>query len=515
MNKILEKRQLSETVYYMKFEAADIAKNRKAGQFLIVQYDDEMGERIPLTIADANAEEGWVAIVFQAVGAGTMKISRLNPGDYLAAVLGPLGTPSKIEKYDAPVLCVGGGIGTAPLYPIVQALKADGINISGITMWGVIDTYSWLNDQATVGGGTDGTQAQCPLLFDGDYQAKPAFWGFVDPTKLDPDTKKVTVIEYQDDTFAFGNTYEVTSENASYTFVPMWTADGLKVKVTVVDGTEDATDAIEVYYDFDNSKSEAFEAKSVVVKRADAEATADGYTAIVDVPMELFASLTIGFDVRVIDGNNILSFNDTKDTQETSSKFYAEALMKPYTTIHRGTITVDAELDDAWANAQDVPLYIVVGEVEVSCNMKLLWDNQCLYVYATVIDPDLNKVNSEVHQQDSIEVFIDENNHKAEAYEEDDKQYRINFKNERSYNGSKCVRDNIESAAKKTDNGYVVEAMFKWTDVRPSAGMEIGLELQVNDANSTGERIGTLSWFDTTGTGWTTPSVYGNAMLVD
>ena len=126
MNKILEKRQLSETVYYMKFEAADISKNRKAGQFLIVQYDDEMGERIPLTIADANAEEGWVAIVFQAVGAGTMKISRLNPGDYLAAVLGPLGTPSKIEKYDAPVLCVGGGIGTAPLYPIVQALKAAG-----------------------------------------------------------------------------------------------------------------------------------------------------------------------------------------------------------------------------------------------------------------------------------------------------------------------------------------------------------------------------------------------------
>ena len=126
MNKILEKRQLSETVYYMQFEAADIAKNRKAGQFLIVQYDDEMGERIPLTIADANAEEGWVAIVFQAVGAGTMKISRLNPGDYLAAVLGPLGTPSKIEKYDAPVLCVGGGIGTAPLSPIVQALKAAG-----------------------------------------------------------------------------------------------------------------------------------------------------------------------------------------------------------------------------------------------------------------------------------------------------------------------------------------------------------------------------------------------------
>lgn len=132
MNKILEKRQLSENVFYMKFEAADIAENRKAGQFLIVQVDTELGERIPLTIADADAKAGWVAIVFQVVGATTYKISKLNPGDYLAGVLGPLGTPSVIEKYDAPVVCVGGGIGTAPLYPIVQAFKAMGNTVKVI-----------------------------------------------------------------------------------------------------------------------------------------------------------------------------------------------------------------------------------------------------------------------------------------------------------------------------------------------------------------------------------------------
>ncbi len=126
MNKIIEKRQLSENVYYMKFEAADIAKNRKAGQFLIVQVDTEFGERIPLTIADANAEEGWVAIAFQPVGASTYKLSQLKEGDYLGGVLGPLGTPTHIQKYDRPVVCVGGGFGTAPLYPIVQALKAAG-----------------------------------------------------------------------------------------------------------------------------------------------------------------------------------------------------------------------------------------------------------------------------------------------------------------------------------------------------------------------------------------------------
>ena len=126
MNKILEKRQLSENVYYMKFDAPDIARNRKAGQFLIVQVDQDLTERIPLTIADANAEEGWVAIAFQPVGASTYKLSKLNAGDYLGGVLGPLGTPSNIRKYDAPVVCVGGGFGTAPLYPIVQALKEAG-----------------------------------------------------------------------------------------------------------------------------------------------------------------------------------------------------------------------------------------------------------------------------------------------------------------------------------------------------------------------------------------------------
>lgn len=126
MFKILETKQLSNDVFYIKFEAADIARNRKAGQFLLIQLDADYGERIPLTIADANAEEGWVAIVFQAVGATTYKLSKKKPGECLAAVLGPLGNPSIVEKHDAPVVIVGGGIGVAPCHPIVQAHKAIG-----------------------------------------------------------------------------------------------------------------------------------------------------------------------------------------------------------------------------------------------------------------------------------------------------------------------------------------------------------------------------------------------------
>ena len=87
--------------------------------------DIEYAERIPLTIADANAQEGWIAIVFQTVGATTIKLSRLKEGDELGAVLGPLGNPTHIEKKGT-VVCVGGGIGVAPLHPIVQAHKAVG-----------------------------------------------------------------------------------------------------------------------------------------------------------------------------------------------------------------------------------------------------------------------------------------------------------------------------------------------------------------------------------------------------
>ena len=126
MFNIIEKKQLNETVFYMRVHAPEIARNRKAGQFVIIQVEKEFGERIPLTIADANAEEGWIALAFQPVGASTFKLSLMKEGDELPTVLGPLGNPSKIEKYDRPVMIVGGGFGVAPCYPIVQAHKAIG-----------------------------------------------------------------------------------------------------------------------------------------------------------------------------------------------------------------------------------------------------------------------------------------------------------------------------------------------------------------------------------------------------
>ncbi|NLL37308.1 MAG: sulfide/dihydroorotate dehydrogenase-like FAD/NAD-binding protein [Fretibacterium sp.] len=131
MHTILEKKQLSADVFYFRVTAPEIARNRKAGQFILFQLDTDYGERVPLTIADANAEEGWIALVVQAVGASTYKLSLLNEGDKVAAILGPLGSPTNISKVGT-VVCVGGGIGIAPLYPIAQAYKKAGNKVIAI-----------------------------------------------------------------------------------------------------------------------------------------------------------------------------------------------------------------------------------------------------------------------------------------------------------------------------------------------------------------------------------------------
>lgn len=125
MAKILLKEKLSENVFKMKLEAKLIAEERKAGQFIILQIDEDLGERIPLTIADANISEGSITIIFQVVGLTTLELSKLNEGDDIPVLVGPLGNPTHIKKHGT-VVCVGGGIGVAPLHPIAQALKNAG-----------------------------------------------------------------------------------------------------------------------------------------------------------------------------------------------------------------------------------------------------------------------------------------------------------------------------------------------------------------------------------------------------
>lgn len=122
---ILSKEQLSQDVFLMRVKASLIASERKPGQFIILALDTEYGERIPLTIADADPAEGSITLIFQRVGHGTRRLAELKQGDAIPVLVGPLGHPTHIEKFGT-VVGVGGGIGAAPLFPIMQGLKAAG-----------------------------------------------------------------------------------------------------------------------------------------------------------------------------------------------------------------------------------------------------------------------------------------------------------------------------------------------------------------------------------------------------
>lgn len=251
--------------------------------------------------------------------------------------------------------------------------------ITGVTFWGTMDKYSWLQSSSNVGGGADGSMRQKPLLFNDNYKAKEAYLAFAEPKKLPP----------------------------------------LPVKKEV--------------------------------KKVDSKAA-------------------------------------------------------------KGTPVVDGTMESAWNKATEYTL-AVNNKSNATAKARVLWDNEYLYVFVNVTDAELNKDNANEYEQDSIEVFIDENNHKTEEYEADDKQYRINFDNFQSFNGQKCVAENVKSATKITENGYCVEAAFKWTDITPKKNAKIGFDLQINDAGPSGSRRGTLNLYDSTGNGWQWTSIYGTLIL--
>lgn len=130
MNKIVDKERFSEKVTKLVVEAPMIARARKAGHFVIV-IADEKGERIPLTISDADPVAGTITLIIQAIGASTEKITSLKPGEYLHDVVGPLGRATHIEKFGT-VVCCGGGVGVAPLLPIIKAMKQAGNRVISV-----------------------------------------------------------------------------------------------------------------------------------------------------------------------------------------------------------------------------------------------------------------------------------------------------------------------------------------------------------------------------------------------
>ncbi len=400
------------------------------------------------------------------------------------------------------------------IFDICKKLKAQkGITCGGIVTWGVIEPNSWLHWHANVGGGADGTTKQCPLLFDGNYRAKPAYWAYVNPDMLEPNVQNIVIEQDQGQTLADAkNVYSFSQNGTDVEFLPVWNAEGVKVYYKVYDKSAGDKDSVCAFVDAKGSFKDGAATAKASQTRKEAKGDKNSYSGEILVPCSVGVAQTIGFDLCVSNNGEKISFNDFNGSQEKSSKYFASAILKPSTlSIAKGTITVDGTEDEAWQKAEETKLQISLG-AKAEASVKCLYDSSYLYVYFKVTDAKLDDKNANAWEQDSIEVFVDENNHKTGAYEADDKQYRINYKNVQSFNGQKCAAENVKSAAKAVNGGYVVEAALKWTDIKPSAGTTIGIEFQINDSEN-GNRAGTLSWFDQTGQGYASPAVFGTAVL--
>lgn len=131
MFKIVKKMELSPGIFHFDVEAPRVAKKAKAGQFIVLRVD-EKGERIPLTIADFDREQGTITLIFQVVGASTQMLSQVEEGGYIQDFVGPLGQPSEISENMGTIVCIGGGIGVAPVYPIARAMHEAGNKVISI-----------------------------------------------------------------------------------------------------------------------------------------------------------------------------------------------------------------------------------------------------------------------------------------------------------------------------------------------------------------------------------------------
>jgi endo-1,4-beta-xylanase len=173
-----------------------------------------------------------------------------------------------------------------------------------------------------------------------------------------------------------------------------------------------------------------------------------------------------------------------------------------------GTPVIDGETDSVWSKAPALPVnrYQLAWQGAAG-TARVLWDEKNLYVLIYVNDSQLDKVNVNPWEQDSVEVFVDENNEKTTFYQEDDGQYRVNYENTATFN-PEGINNGFESAAKVKGSNYVVEMKIPFRSITPEANMQIGFDAQINDAKS-GSRQSAATWNDITGNGYQDTSVYG------
>ena len=407
----------------------------------------------------------------------------------------------------------------------------------GLTFWGLKDDMTWLNYYENV------SRTDAPLLFDKNGKAKYAYWALVDASKLPVfvngamSLKGTPVVDGKlDSVWDITKSIEVVdlSGKTKGNIKTLWDDKNLYALVKV-DGEPSK---VEFYIDEDNSKNERNEAQDAYFSFTTSGETVGNATVIsnkvdggyefeICMPFISGPSSKIGFDARLTYGEGdkavFVSWNDIKNKQDSNTSGYGVlTLVDPkYTEAMKGTPTIDGEIDEAWENANEISTDIITAGTEpAKATVKIMWDENYLYVLAEVKDSVLCDASENPWEQDSIEFFVDENNGRTAEYEADDAQYRVNYNNVQSFSAN-CVEDKFVTVTKvvyadDVVSGYLVEAAVPFSTIKGKPGHIMGFDLQVNDdANADGVRDGMSNWNDATGVGYKNTEAFGLLKLVD
>ncbi len=392
--------------------------------------------------------------------------------------------------------------------------------VKAVNFWGTTDDKSWIC--------FDGPGSDYPLLFDKDKQPKPAFWILVDPARaeLEPDVISAYYAELpttDNKEWKYQN-FTSLKGDVGGKFNVLWDEADVYVYVDIDDPTQQSVDEIRLYFDMDFSREETYgdSTMTFTAKRSSLKERADGsgYFGVITCDVGYVDEMVtpkIGFDIVACDGKKGGYWHDETFRQQTYPKGFGAISPKKVSSFasapkRTGAVTIDGSEEAAWKDALILTPEHKTDRPLATGTFKVMWDEEALYVLATVSDKVLSVRDSE-HNSDSIEIFVDQDNAKATSYEPDDGQFRLGINGTLTHNSKSAyvTADNIEWAVtKKLGEGYVIEAKIKFTAISPVSGAIIGFDCLINDDPSgAAVRGGYLTWADTSNSGWMNPGVFG------
>lgn len=380
--------------------------------------------------------------------------------------------------------------------------------VYSVTIWGLIDSRSWRDDN----GG--------PLVFDDAYQAKPAYYGIVEgeggtdplPPRLRAANVFAGAVPIDGDATAseVWDRLPLLDIEGRGAFQFRWAPDRLTVYVSVEDAAADAADGLE--FTVDGTEHTFGRDGSGDVTGA-VTPTARGYDAVVQLPLDgAGEGDAVSFDVRVVDGGDTFGWNSPG---VTGTLTLVEELSYTEVPATVAAPQIDGTMEALWEGADEVTTdKEVSGSGGAVGTFHSLWKDNTLYLYAEIEDDVVDVSGSDPWTQDSVEIYVDGGNVKNGSYRYDDTQIRINAQNVVSFGtGDEGFQANrVESATSLTDGGYAVEVAISLLEYG-GEGTFHGLDVQVNDATD-GARDTIRNWADPTGAGYQSTARWGVAQLV-